>query len=143
MTGPAQGDGEQLIRPYVADWSAPAQAPSRHPDVAILRPFLQTAGRVGPADPTLELEAQVVASQRGRTSYKQLAFERRDIVALCHSTMSVAEVAARLEYHIGVARVLIADLRASGHLLVRRPSVEPARDLDMIERVIRALEAIP
>jgi uncharacterized protein DUF742 len=61
---------------------------------------------------------------------------------LCHTTMSVAEVAARLRYHIGVARVLIADLAASGHVIVRRPDVDPALDLDMIERVIRALEAI-
>jgi hypothetical protein len=137
------GDGEGLIRPFVADFSARGPAPARHPEVPILRPFLQTSGRVEPADPTLELEAQVVASQQGRTFYRQLAFERRDIVALCHTTMSVAEVAARLEYQIGVARVLIADLNASGHLLVRRPSIEPMRDLVMIERVIRALEAIP
>jgi len=141
--GPPAGDGEHLLRPYVADWSAQGPAPSRHPDVPILRPFLQTSGRVEPADRTLELEAQVVASERGRTSFQHLAFERRDIVALCHTTMSVAEVAARLEYQIGVARVLIVDLKASEHLLVRRPSIEPMRDLEMIERVIRALEAIP
>jgi hypothetical protein len=142
MTHPAE-DGEHLIRPYVGDWAAVGPAPSRASETSILRPFLQTSGRVEPADPTLELEAQVIVSERGRTSFQRLAFERRDIVAMCHTTMSVAEVAARLEYHVGVARVLIADLSASGYLLVRRPSLDPALDLDMIERVIRALEAIP
>jgi hypothetical protein len=133
-------DGRHLIRPYMSDRPAHAAAPGER-DVAILRPFVLTSGRV--AQTPLEIEAQVVATQHGRTSYHQLAFERRDIVLLCHTTMSVAEVAARLQYHLGVARVLIADLHASGHLLVRRPEAEPAHDLATIERIIRALEALP
>jgi hypothetical protein len=132
-------DGQHLIRPYMRDRPGPAAAPGER-DVAILRPFLLTAGRVAQAP--LELEAQVVATQLGRTSYHQLAFERRDIVVLCHTAMSVAEVAARLQYHVGVARVLIADLHASGHVLVRRPDADPVHDLATIEKVIRALEAI-
>jgi hypothetical protein len=110
--------------------------------VAILRPYLQTAGRVVPVDATLEIEAQVVATDQGRAAYHYLAFEKRDIVLLCHTAMSVAEVATRLRYQIGVTRVLIADLAASGDVLVRRPEAQPALDLAMIERVIRALEAI-
>lgn len=137
-----RGDGEDLLRPYVGGWTGEIAAKPGERDVAILRPFLLTSGRVVPSDTSLEIEAQVVASQQGRTSYRELAFEQRDIVLLCHTTMSVAEVAARLRYHVGVARVLIADLAASGHVIVRRPDVEPALDLDMIERVIRALEAI-
>jgi hypothetical protein len=105
----------------------------------MLRPYLLTSGRV---DASLEIEAQVVATEQGRASYHQLTFERRDIVLLCHAAMSVAEVAARLHYQIGVARVLIADLAASGDVLVRRPDAAPALDVAMIERVIRALEAI-
>jgi hypothetical protein len=107
--------------------------------VAILRPYLLTSGRV---DATLEIEAQVVATDKGRAWYQRLTFEKRDIVLLCHAAMSVAEVATRLQYQIGVARVLIADLAASGDVFVRRPEAEPALDIAMIERVIRALEAI-
>jgi uncharacterized protein DUF742 len=137
-----QDDGERLIRPFVESLRRPVAGPWDS-EVAILRPFLLTAGRVVPIDRTLEIEAQVVATQLGRASYQNLAFEQRDIVLLCHAAMSVAEVAARLEYHVGVARVLIADLAASGHLAVRRPDTKPALDLAMIERVIRGLEAIP
>ena len=105
----------------------------------MLRPYLLTSGRV---DASLEIEAQVVATEQGRASYRRLTFEKRDIVLLCHAAMSVAEVAARLQYQIGVARVLIADLATSGDVLVRRPDPAPALDVAMIERVIRALEAI-
>ncbi|MFC7484904.1 DUF742 domain-containing protein [Luedemannella flava] len=109
---------------------------------SLLRPYLQTSGRVEAADDELEIEAQVVTSAYGLNSFGRLAFEHRDIVALCATTMSVAEVAARLALHIGVAKVLVADLAALGCLVVERPDPEPADDLDMIERVIRGLEGI-
>jgi hypothetical protein len=130
-----------LVRPYGLAGRPAPQAPPEA-DVAMLRPYLMTSGRVQPVDTTLEVEAQVVASDYGRAAYPRLAFEQRDIVELCHTALSVAEVAALLRYHIGVARVLIADLAASGHLILRRPGPAPAHDLVMIERVIRGLEAI-
>ena len=148
MTGRHSDMGDDgLIRPYAAG-PPPAGPPPLGPPPgrggpAMLRPYLLTSGRVAPTGGPLEVEAQVVASQMGRASYRHLAFEQRDIVLLCHTPMSVAEVAARLQYHIGVARVLIADLSALGHLVVRRPEVDPALDIAMIERVIRALESIP
>jgi len=111
-------------------------------DVSLLRPYLMTSGRAKPVDDTLEIEAQVVTSQLGATSHPELSFERRDIVALCRKTMSVAEIAAMLGLHIGVARVLVADLAALGYVVVRRPATKPSQDLGMIERVIRGLEAI-
>ncbi|GAA1833550.1 DUF742 domain-containing protein [Luedemannella flava] len=132
--------GEDMVRPYLRDGpmvpALPADAAS------LLRPYLQTSGRVEAADDELEIEAQVVTSAYGLNSFGRLAFEHRDIVALCATTMSVAEVAARLALHIGVAKVLVADLAALGCLVVERPDPEPADDLDMIERVIRGLEGI-
>ena len=135
-------DPSELIRPFVSQPS-PAPPPFRpdmqRADVDMLRPYLLTSGRV---DASLEIEAQVVATEQGRASYHRHTFEKRDIVILCHAAMSVAEVAARLQYQIGVARVLIADLAASGDVLIRRPDAAPALDVAMIERVIRARAAI-
>src|SRR2546423_7766021 len=110
--------------------------------VSGLRPYLQTSGRAEPIDHTLEIEAQVRTTDVGATGYGQLSFEHRDIVALCTTTQSVAEVAAKLGLHIGVARVLVADLAASGYLTVSRPSFPLSQDAKLIERVIRGLEAI-
>ena len=112
------------------------------PDVSLLRPYLLTSGRAQPVDQTLEVEAQVLTSQRGVAAQHSLTFEHRDIIELCRSTMSVAEVAAILELHIGVTRVLVADLAELGYVIVRRPAAQLPQDIDMLERVIRGLEAI-
>jgi Protein of unknown function (DUF742) len=107
-----------------------------------LRPYLLTSGRAEPVDQTLEIEAQVMATELAATGYARLSYEHRDIVELCTTTMSVAEVAAKLKLHIGVARVLVADLAAQGYLIVERPSLQLSQDPNLIERVIRGLEAI-
>lgn len=112
------------------------------PDVSLLRPYLLTSGRAQPVDRTLEVEAQVLTSQRGAAAQYSLTFECRDIIDLCRNTVSVAEVAAILKLHIGVARVLVADLAELGYVIVRRPKARLTQDIDMLERVIRGLEAI-
>lgn len=160
-----------LVRPYIAGGAAPrpaggaaprpaggtdpgateqgraaeqgTPASGRHADgVNTLRPYLLTSGRVRPIDESLEIEAQVVATPLGVAGLDRLAFEHRDIVRLCADPVSVAEVAARLGLHIGVARVLVGDLAALGYLGVLRPRAGLHRDVNTIERVIRGLESI-
>jgi uncharacterized protein DUF742 len=116
--------------------------PESESDVSLLRPYMLTSGRSEPIDQTLEVEAQVMTSQLGAAVQQDLTFERRDIIALCQNTMSVAEVAAMLGLHIGVARVLVADLAHLGYVSIRRPGAKLSQDLAMLERVIRGLEAI-
>jgi len=110
--------------------------------VSPLRPYLLTGGRARPSDANLEIEAQVVTTDRGYGAIDTLAYEQRDIVYLCCEPTAVAEVAARLELHLGVARVLVGDLLALGHLMVRRPEPVVRHDVNIIERVIRGLQAI-
>jgi hypothetical protein len=114
--------------------------PAARDDVSLIRPFLLTSGRSEPVDTSLPIEAQVVAGYP--TTTPDLAFECRAIVDLCREARSVAEIAALLGMHIGVARVLVADLAESGYVVVRRPDPEPARDITIVERVIRGLERI-
>ena len=122
--------------------STPAGEPEPGLTVSGIRPYLLTAGRAQPVDDSLEIEAQVATSAQGAASPSNLTFEHRDIVELCKTTMSVAEIAALLRLHIGVARVLVADLAALGYVVVRRPTAALDQDLGMIERVIRGLETI-
>jgi len=110
--------------------------------VSRLRPYLLTSGRAEPLDDTLEIEAQVMTTDAGTLAALRLPFEHRDIVRLCMVSMSIAEVAARLRLHIGVARVLVADLADLGYLYVERPSLPNSQNPNLIERVIRGLEAI-
>jgi hypothetical protein len=95
--------------------------------VSGVRPYLLTSGRSQPVDDSLEIEAQVATSSEAATSPGTLTFEHRDIVELCRTTMSVAEIAALLRLHIGVTRVLVADLAARGYVVVRRPEAARAR----------------
>jgi hypothetical protein len=107
-----------------------------------LRPYLLTGGRVSSTDIDLEIEAQMATTARGRSVIAQLAFERRDIVALCVRPTAVAEIAAQLNLHLGVARVIVGDLVGEGYLAARRPEVGLERNVPIIERVIRGLQAI-
>jgi hypothetical protein len=132
------------LRPYLTvhgDFNGTGDTPDADA-VSRLRPYLLTSGRSEPVDHTLEIEAQVLTTELGANAYARLSFERRDIVQLCTTTMSVAEVAAKLRLHIGVARVLVADLAAMGYLTVARPRFPLSQDTNLIERVIRGLEAI-
>ena len=146
-TEPSASSGA-LIRPFLAtgtgDVAEPAVAVdgAARPEGAALRPFLLTEGRVSGQDSTIAIETQVVSTDRGRTAVAELGFERRDIVALCGSPLSVAEIAAKLSLHLAVVRVLVGDLSADGHLSVYLPNTDASTDVDTLLRVIRGLRAI-
>jgi len=110
-----------------------------------VRPFLVTAGRVAGirSGPQLPLETQMVSTAAGIEGMEELAFERRDIVALCRRPQSLAEVAARLRLHLNVVRVLAHDLESTGALSVHVTNPEAARDLSILRRVIDGLRTIP
>jgi hypothetical protein len=136
------------VRPFLPDEPEPvadhppAPAPYRPSDVSHLRPYLLTGGRVRPSAEFLEIEAQVVTTEIGHMAIDTVEYERRDILRLCRTPLAVAEVAARLRLHLGVARVLAGDLLVLGHLEIRRPEAVPHRNVEIIERVIRGLRAL-
>jgi hypothetical protein len=132
------------VRPFLSDRDgAGTGAPGGIPDPAAasrVRPYLLTGGRTGPDDADLEIEAQVVSTSAGLAALERHLYESRQIVALCASPMAVAEIAVHL--HLGVARVLVGDLLGTGDLSVRRPESGQHRNAQILERVIRGLEAI-
>ena len=137
-----------LLRPYMrtgGGWTVPDSAPAEQiepPVTSGVRPYLLTGGRTGPVNGTLEIEAQMATTALGRAILERLAFEQHDIVLLCQQPTAVAEIAAQLNLHLGVARVLVGDLLTSGYLSARRPEVGLHRNVPIIERVIRGLQAI-
>ncbi|WP_345142356.1 DUF742 domain-containing protein [Dactylosporangium darangshiense] len=108
-----------------------------------VRPYLLTGGRVRPLNAErLNIAAQVLTTKDGRAAFDRLSYEHRDIVASCLQWSSVAEIAAHLHLHLGVVRVLVADLMALGYLVVREVEVPANQHGQIIERVIRGLNAI-
>jgi len=136
-----------LLRPYMraSSWTVPDEPPAEQnepPAASGVRPYLLTGGRTGPVNGTLEIEAQMATTALGRAILERLAFEQHDIVLLCQQPTAVAEIAAQLNLHLGVARVIVGDLLTSGYLSARRPEVGLHRNVPIIERVIRGLQAI-
>ena len=108
--------------------------------VSGVRPYLITGGRARPVD-ALRIEAQVLSTWEGRTALDRLVYEHRDVVALCLRPLAVAEVAAKLRLHLGVARVLVGDLVALGYLTISNRDPRQYDQVRIIERVIDGLSA--
>ncbi|HTE67608.1 MAG TPA: DUF742 domain-containing protein [Actinomycetes bacterium] len=113
-------------------------------DPAQVRPYAMTAGRTHGGE-GLAIETLVSITPMGRDLLPGLRLEPRAIALLCQRPLAVAEVAARLDVPLGVARVLVADLAADGLLTVQQPARGDAGDRPgraLLERVLDGLRAI-
>ncbi|HEY0501286.1 MAG TPA: DUF742 domain-containing protein [Kutzneria sp.] len=119
--------------------NTPAQ-PQPEPDEAkesFVRPFIVTGGRTMPLHDDLRIETLVVADRAALTA--PLRFELQTVVRLCQQPRSVAEVAATLHVPLGVAKVVIGDLMAAGHVTVHQPGELAVATIERIRDLVRAL----
>ncbi|WP_324190833.1 DUF742 domain-containing protein [Nocardia nova] len=68
--------------------------------------------------------------------------EYLDIVRLCRTPQSVAEVAALLGLPLTLAKILIGDLIADGHLITRSAAALPPTDLSELDLLRTVLDGI-
>ncbi|MEM7141421.1 MAG: DUF742 domain-containing protein [Actinomycetota bacterium] len=110
-----------------------------------VRPYALTGGRVR-SSTELALETIVRVTPRGEESASGLPTERREILELCASPTSIAEVSAHLSLPLGVARVLVGDMVTEGFLdsHANPASAEEGSrpDLRLLERVLDGLQAL-
>ena len=127
------------------DGPPPHRAPEPVGRAPVIRPFLLTAGRVSGAGtaPPIPLETQVMSTPAGLLALNSLTFEHHDIVAACRLPQSVAELAARLQLHLNVIRVLAEDLCAAEYLAIHVPNARAAQDISVLRRIIDGLRAVP
>jgi hypothetical protein len=113
---------------------------------ASLRPFVLTAGRVNAVDREIDVETQVTLRphdpREARVPIGSLGPEMQAMVALCEEPISVAEISARLRLHLGVTKILVADLRAAGYLDVHIADTLSPLTADTILRVMHGLRAL-
>ncbi|MEE6178481.1 DUF742 domain-containing protein [Mycobacterium sp. 050134] len=110
----------------------------------LVRPYTLTAGRTD-TDVDLPLEAPIQTLQAGLVHRWPSDDARGKIIHLCVDSPSVAEISARLDLPVGVARVLVGDLVLSGYLRVHRTLTERStRDerYELIGRTLRGLKAL-
>lgn len=110
----------------------------------LVRPYTLTAGRTG-TDVDLPLEAPVQTLRAGLAHRWPGGDARAEILQLCTASPSVAEISARLDLPVGVARVLVGDLVTAGYLRVHRTLTDRStRDErhELIGRTLRGLRAL-
>jgi hypothetical protein len=112
-------------------------------EAGVVRPYVFTQGRTRTESQTLAIEAMVCSTPAGRDGQVALPPEQRSIVSLCESAQSVAEIAAKLRAPLGVVRVLVTDLTDTGLLEIFEGSTELAADVQLLQRLIARIKAIP
>ncbi|MGA7054492.1 MAG: DUF742 domain-containing protein [Mycobacterium sp.] len=113
-------------------------------EASLVRPYTLTAGRTG-TNVDLPLEAPVQTLQAGLAHRWPPDDTRGRITQICVNSPSVAEIAARLDLPLGVARVLIGDLVTAGYVRVHRTLTQRStRDErhELIGRTLRGLKAL-
>jgi len=118
------------------------------PTGALVRPYAVTRGRTRPRL-EIAIEALVETTMRGRsaqTSKGSSGREHQHIASLCDGRLqSLAEIAARMQLPLGVARVLIADMAADGLVAVYEPTSFETNDAvgtELLERVLSGLRRL-
>lgn len=119
------------------------------PTGALVRPYAVTRGRTRPRL-EIALESLVETTVRGRAAVARDyggSREQQYILALCDGPLqSLAEIAARMQLPLGVARVLVADMAADGLVAVYEPTSfeqnDDALGTELLERVLSGLRRL-
>lgn len=122
----------------------PPSEQNPHREASLVRPYTLTAGRTG-TTVDLPLEAQIQTEQSALFHRWPPNDLRGRIIQLCIKSPSVAEISARLDVPLGVARVLVGDLVTSGYLQVHATLTDSSTTEDrreLIGRTLRGLRAL-
>jgi hypothetical protein len=108
------------------------------PPSRFLRQYALTQGRVRSLGIDLALDTLVQVSAEGRTRTTTLPNEQAAVLLLADEPVSIAEISAHLRVHLGVARVLVSDLCATGSVAVSTAEHAPGGgpDLETLERLL-------
>lgn len=113
-----------------------------HQTSSFVRPFVRSGGRTR-AEVELPLEALVsaVPAAEGADTPNSM-HEHRMVLELCRQPRSIMEVAALAGIPLGVARVLVGDLAATGELTVHRTVDRVGPGAELLERVLTGLHEL-
>ena len=110
----------------------------------LVRLYTVTRGRTRDTYPELGMITLVVAVH-GTLRIRRAEREYLEIVRLCQTPQSVAEVAAILKLPLTLAKILIGDLVADGHLITRSAAALPPSDLaelDLLRTVLNGIRQL-
>ena len=104
----------------------------------LVRPYAMTGGRTRTDQVELDLITLVVASRR-HADPASMEPEYLNILSLCQSPTSVAEISAKLSLPLGVVKVLIGDL-IDRRLVLFRAALTP--DHQVLQAVLNGIRRL-
>jgi len=107
-----------------------------------VRPYALTGGRARSDRTNLTLDTLILSTASGSAVVPELPPERRDVIRLCATAISVAELSALLGVPLGVARVLASDMHGEGYLDAHEPMPEGTDLTSVLERVLDGLRVL-
>ena len=109
----------------------------------VVRPYALTQGRTRHTGDSFDLVATVMATQAAITELGSLAPEHMSVLQLARAPTSVADIASDVDLPLGVVRIILADLRELGLVVIRTPVVMAERiDKHTLREVLNGLRGL-
>jgi len=96
----------------------------------VVRPYALTGGRTRHSGEAFDLVATVTATQVRITDPGALGPEHFSVLQLAQVPTTVVDIASDIDLPLGVVRILLADLRELGLVLIQAPVSMKARQVD-------------
>ncbi|MGQ4600735.1 DUF742 domain-containing protein [Nocardia sp. R6R-6] len=109
----------------------------------LVRPYALTRGRTTVAGPELDMLTSLIVNRTAPTP-QRFEPEYADILRLCRTSQTVAEVSAHLRLPLAVTKILVGDLIGDGQLIFRAPVPTEAGpdDLNILRAVLDGIRKI-
>jgi hypothetical protein len=109
----------------------------------VVRPYALIGGRTRHAGAKFDLVATVRATRKEIVDPATLSPEQMWALNLSRRPTTVADLASELNLPLGVVRILLADLRDAGFIIIRTPETGQAhRDSHILREVLNGLRAL-
>jgi hypothetical protein len=109
----------------------------------VVRPYALTQGRTRHTGESFDLMATVVVAQAAIADPGSLAPEHVSVLQLARTPTTVADIASDVDLPLGVVRIILADLRELGLVVIRTPVVMAERvDKHTLREVLNGLRGL-
>jgi hypothetical protein len=109
----------------------------------VVRPYALIGGRTRHSGAKFDLVATVRATRKEITDPAALSPEQMWALSLSRRPTTVADLASELNLPLGVVRILLADLRDGGFIVIRSPQTgQSHRDTHILREVLNGLRAL-
>ena len=109
----------------------------------VVRPYALIGGRTRHAGEMFDLVATVRATHKEISDPAALSPEQVLALDLSRRATTVADLASELNLPLGVVRILLADLRDAGYVVIRAPQTgQSHRDSHILREVLNGLRAL-